>query len=262
MPYSVMLKVNCVWRLKITKKFLHSHNNSRSMERKIFLIVTAGGSGTRMGASLPKLFVELEGVPVLQRTIARFREAVPQLQIITVLPQDYISYWKRLCARNAFNVPQIIVEGGFTRFHSVRNALERVPDGAIVAVHDGVRPLLSVDGIRSLFAEMETSRAVIPVLPLTDTVKVLDKDGEGRLTESGEKADRSRLYGAQTPQIFCSEDLKAAYARGYDTSFTDDASVASAYGIPLSFVAGERYNIKLTTKEDLLLASFILHLSL
>lgn len=231
------------------------------MERNFFLIVTAGGSGTRMGAALPKQFLELDGIPVIQRTISLFRQAVPDIQVVTVLPQQYIQYWKRLCARNNFNVPQRIVEGGFTRFHSVRAALEVVPDGAIVAVHDAVRPLISVDGIRSLFAAMASARAVIPVLPLTDTVKVLDKGDDGQLKEAPEKADRSRLYGAQTPQIFLSEDLKAAYSKGYDISFTDDASVASAYGIPLSFVQGERFNIKLTTKEDMLLASFILQLS-
>lgn len=246
---------------KITKKFLHSHHKMRAMERKIFLVVTAGGSGTRMGGPIPKQFVELEGIPVLQRTISVFRKSIPGIQIVTVLPPSHIDYWKKLCAKNNFNVPQKIVEGGFTRFHSVRAALEVVPDGAIVAVHDAVRPLISVEGIRSLFAAMDSARAVIPVLPVTDTLKVLDRGDDGELTESGEKADRSRLFRAQTPQIFLSEELKAAYAKGYDVSFTDDASVASAYGIPLSFKAGERFNIKLTTREDMLLARFILHLS-
>ena len=231
------------------------------MERKKYLIVTAGGSGTRMGAALPKQFLELEGIPILQRTMERFRRAVPDLQILCVLPRDYVQYWKMLCARNAFNLPQRIVEGGFTRFHSVRNALDVIPEGAIVAVHDGVRPLVGVDWLRSLFGMMDSCRAVVPVLPLTDTIKVLDKGEDGSLKESPEKADRSRLFAAQTPQIFRSEDLKAAYSQGYDTSFTDDASVASAYGIEISYVAGEKYNIKITTPEDIALASSLIRLS-
>ena len=231
------------------------------MSRKLYLVITAAGSGTRMGSATPKQFLCLGGKAILQRTIEVFVRAVPDVKVVTVLPKDHVQYWKQLCAKNGFNVPQRIVEGGFTRFHSVRAALAVVPGGAIVAVHDAVRPLISVEGIRSMFAMMGTCRALIPVLPVTDTLKVLDKGEGGELTETGEKADRSRLYCAQTPQIFRSEDLKAAYSQGYDTLFTDDASVASAYGIPLSFVSGERFNIKLTTKEDMVLAEAILRLS-
>ena len=231
------------------------------MERKKYLIVTAGGSGTRMGAEIPKQFLPLEGVPILERTILRFREAIPDIQVITVLPSAHIARWRRSCVESSFPVPQRLVAGGFTRFHSVQNALSVVPDGALVAVHDGVRPLIGADKIRELFAAMERCRAVIPVLPVTDTLKVLRKGPDGHLAETGEQADRSCLYGAQTPQIFRSEDLKAAYTQSYDTAFTDDASVASRYGIPLSFVEGERYNLKITTKEDLVLAAAILRLS-
>ena len=124
-----------------------------------------------------------------------------------------------------------------------------------------MRPLVGVDWLRSLFGKMDSCRAVVPVLPLTDTIKVLDKGEDGSLKESPEKADRSRLFAAQTPQFFRSEDLKAAYSQGYDTSFTDDASVASAYGVEISYVAGEKYNIKITTPEDSALASSLIRLS-
>ena len=132
----------------------------------------------------------------------------------------------------------------------------------MVAVHDGVRPLLSVNLIRTLFDRMEKVRALIPVIPSVDTLKVLDTAPDGTLRSTDEVVDRSRIYGAQTPQLFLSEDLKAAYGQGYDLSFTDDASVAARYGIPLSYIAGERNNIKLTTPEDLLLAEAILQVSL
>ncbi|MBQ9193319.1 MAG: 2-C-methyl-D-erythritol 4-phosphate cytidylyltransferase [Bacteroidales bacterium] len=228
------------------------------MDRKKYLVVTAGGSGLRMGTALPKQFLELEGRAVLQRTIERFREACPDIQVITVLPEGHVAWWRHYCQEKGFNCPQRLVKGGITRFHSVRNALEYVPDGAVVAIHDGVRPLLSVRLIREMFDRMESVRALIPVVPTVDTLAVLDRTGDGALKDSGELVDRSRVFGVQTPQMFRSEDLKAAYAQGFDTLFTDDASVARRYGIPLSYAAGERNNIKLTTQEDLLLAEAIL----
>ena len=115
------------------------------MSRKIYGVFVAGGSGTRMGASVPKQFLPLDGVPILQRTIDRFLEAVPGLNVITVLPASHMDEWRRLCLGGSLNCRQVLVPGGITRFHSVRNALEKVPDGALVMVHDGVRPFVSVD---------------------------------------------------------------------------------------------------------------------
>ena len=246
---------------KITKKNLYSRKEFCVMERKRYLVVTAGGSGTRMGSDLPKQFLQLGGRAVLQRTIERFVEACPDIKVITVLPEAHVGWWRRYCRERGFNCPQRLVNGGFTRFHSVKNALAYVPDGAVVAVHDAVRPLLSPALIRTMFGRMDTVRALIPVVPSVDTLAVLDRDPDGTLHDSGEQVDRSRIFGAQTPQIFRSEDLKAAYGQGFDPAFTDDASVARRYGIPLSYVAGERNNIKLTTKEDLSLAEAILQLS-
>ena len=227
------------------------------MDRKKYLVVTAGGMGTRMGASVPKQFLELGGKPILRCTVERFLQAVPDLHVITVLPAGHVASWRRYCIEADFTVPQRLVKGGFTRFHSVQNALAYVPDGALVAIQDGVRPLLSVGKIRELFAAAQAVPALIPVMPATDSLKVLEKQADGTLRSTGEVLDRSRVYGAQTPQIFYSEQLKAAYAQGYRTSFTDDASVAEAYGIPLTFAEGERYNIKITTPEDLTLANAI-----
>ena len=221
------------------------------MERKKFLVVTAGGMGTRMGGPVPKQFMELEGKPILRLTLERFLEAEPDLQIITVLPETHISTWRQYCLQANFRCPQRLVKGGFTRFHSVKNALEFVPDGALVAVHDGVRPLLSVARIRELFEKAQTVPALIPVMPVTDTLKVLEKKADGTLSATGQPIDRSRIYGAQTPQIFYSEGLKKAYTQGFDTLFTDDASVAERYQIPLTFTEGERLNIKITTPSDL-----------
>ncbi len=225
----------------------------------------AAGSGVRMGASIPKQFLDLGGVPILRRTIETFVSAVPGIKVITVLPEDHIPFWKEYCLSSGFNCPQTLVSGGFTRFHSVRNALEKVPDGAVVAIHDGVRPLLSPNLIMNMFARMESGKihALVPVIPSVDTLKVIDrvKDADGNMvmvSAAGEDADRSRIFGAQTPQMFLSEDIKAAYSQAFDTAFTDDASVARKKGIPLSFCDGERYNFKLTSPEDLSLARLII----
>lgn len=230
------------------------------MERKKFVVIMAAGSGTRMGAQMPKQFLELDGKAILQRTIEVFTEACPGISVITVLPQDHIAYWREYCLDRNFICPQILVHGGITRFHSVRNALEKVPEGALVAVHDGVRPLISPGLVREMFSMAENVPALIPVVPCVDTMKVLEmKDGE-LVTIPGAVADRSVLFGAQTPQIFHSEVLKDAYSMAYDTSFTDDASVLEKYGKSLSYHIGERLNIKITTQDDLLLARAVLSL--
>lgn len=229
------------------------------MERKKYVIFTAAGSGTRMKASEPKQFLLLGGLPVLHRSIFSFVDACPDVKVVTVLPKNQIEHWKDLCIKYPLDVPQIIVEGGITRFHSVRNALAKVPDGAIVAVHDGVRPLVSKELIRKMFDRMASCRGLVPVVPVTDTLKSLERNKNGELVSTGlPDPDRSRVFGAQTPQMFLSEELKAAYGLPYDTSYTDDASVATRYGIPLSWIEGERNNIKLTTPGDMVLAEMFI----
>lgn len=225
----------------------------------------AAGHGTRMGSALPKQFIELDGRPILQMTIEKFVQACPDIKIITVLPKEYVEAWKECCVRYNCFYPQILVEGGITRFHSVRNALKKVPDGAVVAIQDGVRPLVSPELISRMFDRMQDCRALIPVLPSVDTLKavrmVQDASGNSSLeTIPGVHLDRSQVYRAQTPQMFCSEDIKAAYGQAFDTAFTDDASVAERKNIPLSYIEGERYNIKITTQDDLDFARAVLTL--
>ena len=220
------------------------------MKREIYVIVVAGGSGTRMGADIPKQFMELDGIPILQRSIEQFVKAMPEARIITVLPKNRIQAWKELCVAHSFDCTQQIVAGGITRFHSVQNALRKVPDGAIVFIHDGVRPFVSVSLIGRLLEKMQTECAVVPVTPVVDTLTYLD----------GTVVDRQQIRAVQTPQVFFSEDIKSAYQLAYDTSFTDDASVARRKGIPVTLVEGERLNIKITTPEDLTLAGAVLSL--
>lgn len=228
------------------------------MAKEFYLVVTAGGMGLRMGADRPKQFLSLDDVPVLRATIERFREALPEARIVTVLPKDWLGWWRDYCLGKNFTVPQTLVSGGITRFHSVRNALARVPDGVVVAIHDGVRPFISAAKIREMAGLMEDSRrALVPVLPSTDTLRALEEGPDGLQVIEGQHVDRTKIWRVQTPQLFLSEDLKAAYRQAYDPAYTDDASVAAAYGIPLTFCQGERFNLKLTTPEDLLFAQAI-----
>lgn len=233
------------------------------MDRKRYVIIMAAGSGTRMGADKPKQFLELGGKAILQKTIEVFLEACPGIKVITVLPEQFIEYWRNYCYERNFICPQILVKGGITRFHSVRNALARVPEGAVVGVHDGVRPLVSSGLVARMYAEAEKAPALIPVVPCVDTMKVLEKKTGPDASEAlaaipGAAVDRSLLYGAQTPQIFHSELLKSAYSLPYDTAFTDDASVVEKYGKSLSYIMGERLNIKITTQDDLVLARAVM----
>ena len=234
------------------------------MNKKRYVIIMAAGSGTRMGADRPKQFMELGGKAILHRTIEIFQNACPGITVVTVLPEDFIDYWKDYCYRRNFTCPQILVKGGITRFHSVRNALDRVPSDAIVAVHDGVRPLISEKLVANMFDMAETVAALIPVVPCVDTMRLLSRstDASGReiLETMPEKVDRSLLYGVQTPQIFQSEILKKAYSMAYDTSFTDDASVVEKYGKNLSYTMGERFNIKITTADDLVMAKAVMEM--
>lgn len=232
------------------------------MERNIYVVMMAGGSGLRMGADKPKQFLALGSKPILQCAIEKFIKACPMIKIVTVLPKDYLQVWKEYCSTSGFLYPQALVEGGITRFHSVKNALVKVPDGAIVAIHDGVRPLLSTSMIKTLLEQMKTARAIIPIVPCIDTLKSLQsvKYPDGTVSFKsidGPEPDRSRIFCAQTPQIFRSEDIKAAYNTAYDVAFTDDASVAEFKKIPLTYVMGERYNLKITTPDDLDIARAI-----
>ena len=222
------------------------------MGRKIYGIFVAGGSGTRMGSELPKQFLEFDGKPILQRTIEVFLEAVPDIKVITVLPVEHFETWKNLCARNSFMYPQSLVAGGITRFESVRAALKKVPDGAIVAIHDGVRPFVSTRLILSMLERMDSCEALVPAIPVSDTLRSTDP--------AIPDPDRSRTVAVQTPQIFLSEGIKKAYREPYRLNFTDDASVAAAAGMKVDIVPGERFNIKITTPEDMVFGRAILSL--
>lgn len=215
-----------------------------------YIIIVAGGKGLRMGGDIPKQFLPIGGKPVLMRTIERFREYSPTLQIILVLPKAQQDYWRQLCNEYHFNESYELADGGETRFHSVQHGLALIPDDAegVVGVHDGVRPFVAVDVIRRCYETARTAKAVIPVVPVVETLRHIEKGNVYR-------ADY-RLV--QTPQTFDIQLLKAANRQSYQENFTDDASVVEAYGQEVSMVEGNRENIKITTPFDMTIAEALL----
>ena len=226
----------------------------------IYIIITAGGVGRRMGGNTAKQFLELEGKPVLLRTIEMFRKAFPKANIIITLPQEYKEYWRNYCFENNLWFRHIVVSGGITRFHSVKNALEHVPDGAVVAVHDGVRPFVPKKMLVSLFAfnfAEEGVAGVIPVMPSVESMRIRTYGNDG-MPDGSRTVNRDDYMFVQTPQVFDSTLLKECYKKAYSPTFTDDASVVESSGYKVATLAGSRFNIKLTTPEDLVLAKMFL----
>ena len=218
-----------------------------------YIIIVAGGKGLRLGSDIPKQFLPIGGKPVLMRTLERFREYSPTLQIILVLPQAQQDYWHQLCKDYDFKVEYVLANGGETRFHSVQNGLAKIPDDAegVVGVHDGVRPFPSIDVIRNCYETARTAKAVIPVIPVVETVRHL----QGNTSETVPRNDY-RLV--QTPQTFDIQLLKAANKQPYNDGFTDDASVVEAFGFNITLVEGNRENIKITTPYDLKIAEVLI----
>lgn len=215
-----------------------------------YVIIVAGGKGLRMGGDVPKQFQLLGNQPVLMHTLQRFADDCKDLQIILVLPQEQIEYWSDLGEKYHFGVEHWIVAGGETRFHSVQSGLVQIPDDAegVVAVHDGVRPLVSREVIEKCFEEARRKKAVVPVVPVVESLRHVS-DGA---------VPRADYRLVQTPQTFDIQLLKQAYLQPFSKDFTDDASVVEAFGHPISMVEGNRENIKLTTPFDLRIAETLL----
>ena len=218
-----------------------------------YIIIVAGGKGLRMGSDIPKQFLPVCGLPVLMRTIRRFREYSADINIILVLPKAQQDYWQSLCKEYQFDERYSIADGGETRFHSVSNGLALIPDDAegVVGVHDGVRPFPSIDVIARCYETARHQGAVIPVIPVVETVRHLEGDNSKTVSR-----DEYRLV--QTPQTFDIQLLKRAYRQHFTPMFTDDASVVEALGDTITLVEGNRENIKITTPFDLKIAEAIL----
>ena len=219
---------------------------------KVGVIIVAGGSGRRMGSSLPKQFMLLSNEPILARSINRIHEALPKAEIVVVLPEAHIAMWQNLAARFDVAAHKIAL-GGSERFHSVKNGIAALSDEvSIIAVHDGVRPLASKKLIIKLILEAEKCDAVIPAIAPPDSYRIVE-DNASRII------DRSKLRIIQTPQVFNADALRKAYEQEFSPAFTDDASVAEAAGYAITLCEGERENIKITTPADIIIAEAIIN---
>ena len=226
-----------------------------------YVIIVAGGKGLRMGGEVPKQFLPVGGVPVLMRTLMRFCEYSSDLQLILVLPREQQDYWHGLCQQHQFRMDYQLADGGRTRFHSVQNGLALIPDDAqgVVGVHDGVRPFVAVDVIARCFDAARTRKAVIPVVPVVETLRhIVHDDDAATGILHGKNVFRDDYRLVQTPQTFDIQLLKAANRQPYRDTFTDDASVVEAYGHPVAMIDGNRENIKITTPFDLRLAACLI----
>jgi 2-C-methyl-D-erythritol 4-phosphate cytidylyltransferase len=217
-------------------------------------IIVAGGKGERMNADVPKQFLEINGKPILMHTLEAFINFDASLQLILVLPAAQIDFWESLCEAHDFNIPHQIVMGGQTRFDSVKNGLNVVKSPSLVAIHDGVRPLVSKETIARCFDAAAKFGAAIPTMDAIESIRFVDANGS-------KSVDRNAYKMVQTPQVFDAQLLKKAYEQDFSPLFTDDASVVEAMGVTVQLVDGNRENIKITTEFDLIVAERLLELT-
>lgn len=218
--------------------------------QNVSVIVTAGGIGKRMGSEVPKQFLTINSQPILYYTLLFFHQQKEVTQLILTLPEEWQSYWKSECKKFPIQIPHQIVNGGLERFHSIKNALDVCLE-PIVAIHDGVRPLVSEKTWENCIEAIKMNSAVVPVTQLKESIRHLNENGS-------KSVNREKYRNVQTPQLFELNQLKAAYQRPFSTSFTDDASVIEQFGVPIYLVDGNDENIKITTPMDLQIATLFM----
>lgn len=219
-----------------------------------FVIIVAGGSGSRMKSEIPKQFIAVNGLPILMHTLKAFRNYASDIHIILVLPEQQINFWEELCRKYRFEIEHHIVKGGETRFHSVQNGLLSISDKeALISVHDGVRPVITREIISEGFKTAAIHGTAITSVPVKDSVRTINTE-----TGHNKALDRSSLRLIQTPQTFRSDWMRAAFSQPYSTQFTDCASVLESAGYTVELIEGAYENIKITTPEDLQWAAMYL----
>ncbi len=216
-----------------------------------YALIVAGGKGTRIKSKLPKQFLELNGLPILMHTINAFVRYSNAVRIILVLPEDDFGLWNVLCEKFNFKVPVVLHRGGESRFQSVKNGLDKIEGNGLVAIHDGVRPLVSEDIIGASFRLAAVHQSAVAAVRLKESIRMTDQDNTKAM-------DRSRFRLIQTPQTFQVDLIKKAYQQKEDASMTDDASVAERDGHIISLFEGSYENIKITTPEDLIVAEALM----
>jgi len=216
-----------------------------------YALIVVGGSGKRMESDIPKQFLPLQGIPILMHTIALFHRLNPSPLLYLVLPQNEISTWAKLCMEHAFIIPHKLIAGGETRFHSVKNGLEAIEGDGLVAIHDGVRPLVNPSVIGECYSTAQEKGNAIPAVKPLETIR------SGGVSAS-KLENREHLWLVQTPQVFDLKKIKQYYQKPFKAEYTDDASVAEDSGEKIQLVLGNRENIKITTPADLVIAEALL----
>lgn len=219
--------------------------------RRNYALVVAGGKGSRIKSEAPKQFIEIAGKPVLMHTLEQFHRYDKKLTIILVLPEEQASLWEEQVLQYDFKAPVTIKFGGKSRFQSVKNGLKAIEGDGLVAIHDGVRPLVSRDLIAASFNLAAIHGSAVAAVRLKESLREIDKDATRAL-------DRSRYRLIQTPQTFRIALIKQAYEMEEDPSLTDDAGVLEKWGHKISLFEGSYSNIKITTEEDLRIAESFL----
>lgn len=217
------------------------------MQSTEYALIVAGGKGTRIKSKLPKQFLELTGKPILLHTLEAFYRYSENIIIVLVLPEDDFAIWNDICKKFNFTKPILLQKGGETRFQSVKNGLEKITGPGLVAVHDGVRPLVSEDIIGASFRLAAVHQSAVAAVRLKESIRMTDQDNTKAM-------DRSRFRLIQTPQTFSIDLIKQAYQLKEDVTMTDDASVVEKLGHTISLFEGSYENIKITTPEDLIVA--------
>lgn len=219
---------------------------------KRFAVIVAGGSGSRIGGNVPKQFLSLHNKPIIVHTIHRFLAFDANMRVIVALPEFHLETWNTISKKHNLSEDIAVVFGGEKRFDTVRNALEFVPDEALVAIHDAVRPAVSMQTIAQSFAAAEQSGSGIPYILPASSIRYEKESGE----IVSLNRDKTRII--QTPQTFDAARLKSAYQLPYQEHFTDDATVWENAGNALSFFEGNPENIKITFPFDLKIAEYLL----
>ncbi|MFN3839314.1 MAG: 2-C-methyl-D-erythritol 4-phosphate cytidylyltransferase [Cyclobacteriaceae bacterium] len=217
------------------------------MNNKEYALIVAGGKGTRIKSKVPKQFLDVGGIPVLMRTINAFFEYSPTITVVVVIPEDDFSIWNELCDLHQYTKPVTLQPGGETRFQSVKKGLEKIEGDGLVAIHDGVRPLVSANIIAASFRLAAVHGSAVASVRLKESIRMTDQDTTRAM-------DRSKFRLIQTPQTFRVSLIKQAYQLKEDVALTDDASVAERAGHTISLFEGSYENIKITTAEDLVIA--------
>jgi 2-C-methyl-D-erythritol 4-phosphate cytidylyltransferase len=227
--------------------------DASNLKSRYYAIIVAGGTGSRMLSAIPKQFLLLKGEPVLMHTIRAFHQSRFQPKLILVLPVDFHTYWKQLCTEYSFSIPHLLINGGETRFHSVKNGLDAISEDqdTIVAVHDAVRPLTSGQIIDESYTHAAQHGNAVAAVKSRDSIRQVKNNRSISLL-------RDDIYLIQTPQTFQLQQLRKAYEQLYNPKFTDDASVVEETGVEICLIDGNYQNIKITFPEDIAIAELLL----